>query len=107
MGRKVYDIPDDIAGLEAILGEGQRLDPRLVRAQPKARSRLKCLSRTSLPEICWSWLLATMEVQQLLEQLGVETINGWEFFENVLLPIFTQGTTESVALHGLKHCIRA
>ncbi|CAE7263122.1 NOV [Symbiodinium natans] len=65
-GRKVYDIPDEMAGLEAVLGEGQRLDPRLSRiAQPK--------------------------VKQLFKKLGIERVDGWVFFENVLLPVLSGG----------------
>ncbi|CAE7038237.1 unnamed protein product [Symbiodinium sp. CCMP2592] len=65
-GSKVYDIPDDLAGLEAVLGQGQRLDPRLGHiAQPK--------------------------VKQLLSRLGVERVDGLAFFENVLLPVLARG----------------
>ncbi|OLP79848.1 hypothetical protein AK812_SmicGene39802 [Symbiodinium microadriaticum] len=65
-GSKVYDIPDELAGLEAVLGEGQRLDPRLGHiAHPK--------------------------VKQLLLKLGVERVDGLAFFDNVLLPVLAQG----------------
>lgn len=36
-GFKVYDVPPDMAGIEALLGAGQRLDPRLTqKARPEA-----------------------------------------------------------------------
>ncbi|CAK9103044.1 unnamed protein product [Durusdinium trenchii] len=65
-GFKVYDVPPDMVGIEALLGAaGQRLDPRL---SQKARP----------------------EVREFLVQLGVEQVDGSAFFANVLLPVLTQ-----------------
>ncbi|CAK9043761.1 Protein NO VEIN (Protein EMBRYO DEFECTIVE 2597), partial [Durusdinium trenchii] len=65
-GFKVYDVPPDMVGIEALLGAaGQRLDPRL---SQKARP----------------------EVREFLVQLGVEQVDGSAFFTNVLLPVLTQ-----------------
>ena len=51
-------------GIEALLGAGQRLDPRL--------------TRTARPE-----------VREFLLGLGVEEVDGLAFFTNVLLPVLT------------------
>jgi len=63
-GFKVYDVPPDMLGIEALLGAGQRLDPRL--------------TQTARPE-----------VREFLLGLGVEQVDGLAFFTNVLLPVLT------------------
>ncbi|CAJ1374477.1 unnamed protein product [Effrenium voratum] len=64
-GCKVYDIPASMAGVEKMLGQGYRLDPRLSG-------------------------LAEPEVMDFLVLLGVERVEGLAFMEKELLPVLTR-----------------
>lgn len=50
-GFKVYDVPPDMAGIEALLAAGQRLDPRLSqKARPEAGT-FRTQSSRGLPQV--------------------------------------------------------
>ena len=42
--------------------------------------------------------LQPAQVKQLFKKLGIERVDGWVFFENVLLPVLSGGSHQSTCM---------